>query len=52
MSYGLFKNVIHKLCLYKSNLIHLYMYKEAVTKITDTLPQEDFHGGFQNLLEQ
>ena len=26
--------------------------KEAVTKIIDTLIQEDFHGAFQKLLEQ
>ena len=26
--------------------------KEAVTKIIDTLTQEDFYGGFQNLLER
>ena len=26
--------------------------KEAVTKVTDTLTQEDFHGGFQKLLER
>ena len=26
--------------------------KEAVTKVIDTLTQEDFHGGFQKLLEQ
>ena len=26
--------------------------KEAVTKVTDTLTQEDFHGIFQKLLEQ
>ena len=26
--------------------------KEAVTKFTDTLTQEDFHGAFQKLLEQ
>ena len=26
--------------------------KGAVTKIIDTLTQEDFHGAFQNLLEQ
>ena len=26
--------------------------KEAVTKVVDTLRQEDFHGAFQNLLEQ
>ena len=26
--------------------------KEAVTKVIDTLTQEDFHGAFQELLEQ
>ena len=26
--------------------------KEAVTKVIDTLTQEDFHGAFQNLLER
>ena len=26
--------------------------KEAVTKVTDTLTQEDFHVGIQNLLER
>ena len=26
--------------------------KEAVTKVTDTLIQEDFHGAFQKLLER
>ena len=26
--------------------------KEAVTKVIDTLTQEDFHGSFQKLLEQ
>ena len=26
--------------------------KEAVTKVTDTLRQMDFHGAFQRLLEQ
>ena len=26
--------------------------KEAVTKVIDTLIQEDFHGAFQRLLEQ
>ena len=26
--------------------------KEAVTKVIDTLAQEDFHVAFQNLLEQ
>ena len=26
--------------------------KEAVTKVIDTLTQEDFHGDFQRLLER
>ena len=26
--------------------------KEAVTKVIDTLKQEDFHGAFQKVLEQ
>ena len=26
--------------------------KEAVTKVIDTLTQEDFHGAFQKLLKQ
>ena len=26
--------------------------KEAVTKVIDTLTEEDFHGAFQKLLEQ
>ena len=26
--------------------------KEAVTKVIDTLTQEDFHGALQNLLER
>ena len=26
--------------------------KEAVTKLTDSLSQEDFHGAFQELLER
>ena len=26
--------------------------KEAVTKVSDTLTQEDFHGAFQKLLER
>ena len=26
--------------------------KEAVTKVNDTLTQEDFHGAFQKLLDQ
>ena len=28
------------------------MMKEAVTKVIDTLTQEDFHGAFQKLLER
>ena len=28
------------------------MMKEAVTKVIDTLTQEDFHGEFQKLLER
>ena len=34
-------------CLYKT----IEEMKEAVTKLIDTLTQEDFHGAFQNLLE-
>ena len=26
--------------------------KEAVTKVIDTLTQEDFHGAFENVLER
>ena len=26
--------------------------KEAMTKVIDTLTQEDFHGGFQKMLER
>ena len=26
--------------------------KEAVTKVIDTLPREDFHGAFQKLLKR
>ena len=26
--------------------------KEVVTKVIDTLPQQDFHGAFQELLER
>ena len=28
------------------------MMKEVMTKVTDTLTQEDFHGAFQKLLER
>ena len=28
------------------------MMKETVTKVIDTLTQEDFHGAFQKLLER
>ena len=35
-------------CLYET----IVEMKEAVTKVTDTLTQEDFHGAFQKLLER
>ena len=35
-------------CLYET----IEEMKEAVTKVIDTLTQEDFHGAFQKLLEQ
>ena len=35
-------------CCYETN----EEMKEAVTKVIDTLTQEDFHGAFQNLLER
>ena len=35
-------------CRYKT----IEEMKEAVTKVTDTLTQEDFHGAFQNLLKR
>ena len=35
-------------CLYAT----IEELKEAVTKVIDTLTQEDFHGAFQKLLEQ
>ena len=35
-------------CRYKT----IEEMKEAVTKIIDTLTQEDFHGAFQKLLER
>ena len=35
-------------CLYKT----IEEMKEAVTKVIDTLTQEDFHGAFQKLLER
>ena len=35
-------------CRYKT----IEEMKEAVTKVIDTLTQEDFHGAFQKLLEQ
>ena len=34
-------------CLYET----IEEMKEAVTKVIDTLTQEDFHGAFQKLLE-
>ena len=33
-------------------MIQLRRLKEAVTKVIDTLTQEDFHGVFQKLLER
>ena len=30
----------------------IFEMKEVVTKVTDTLTQEDFHGAFQKLLER
>ena len=35
-------------CLYET----IEEMKEAVTKVIDTLTQEDFHGAFQKLLER
>ena len=35
-------------CLYETT----EAMKEAVTKVIDTLTQEDFHGAFQKLLER
>ena len=35
-------------CLYKT----IEQMKEAVTKVIDTLTQEDFHGAFQKMLER
>ena len=37
-----------KVCRYET----IEEMKEAVTKVIDTLTQEDFHGGFQKLLER
>ena len=38
----------HKGCRYET----IEEMKEAVTKVIDTLTQEDFHGAFQKLLER
>ena len=48
--FSLFPKVKEKLrgCRYET----IEEMKEAVTKVTDTLTQEDFHGGFQKLLER
>ena len=45
-----FPNLKEKLrgCCYET----IEEMKEEVTKVTDTLTQEDFHGAFQNLLER
>ena len=42
--------LFHKLrgCLYET----IEEMKEAVTKVIDKLPQEDFHGAFEKLLER
>ena len=37
----------HRVCRYET----IEEMKEAVTKVIDTLTQEDFHGAFQKLLE-
>ena len=44
--FGLFPKL--KGCRYET----IEAMKEAVTKVIDTLTQEDFHGAFQKLLEQ
>ena len=38
----------HSSCLYET----IEEMKESVTKVIDTLTQEDFHGAFQKLLER
>ena len=38
----------HRGCRYET----IEEMKEAVTKVIDTLTQEDFHGAFQKLLER
>ena len=38
----------HRACRYET----IGEMKEAVTKVIDTLTQEDFHGAFQKLLER
>ena len=44
--FWLFPN--HRSCRYET----IEEMKEAVTKVIDTLTQEDFHGAFQKLLER
>ena len=39
--------LIPKLCCYET----IEEMKEVMTKVIDTLTQEDFHGAFQKLLE-
>ena len=39
-------------CLFPKLRCCRYEMKEAVTKVIDTLTQEDFHGAFQKLLER
>ena len=49
-------NTLNHLYWTKLNCLKLYEtieeMKEAVTKVIDTLTQEDFHGAFQKLLER
>ena len=47
--FWLFPKLKEKLRGYSYETIEM---KEAVTKVIDTLTQEDFHGVFQKLLEQ
>ena len=39
-------------CVYVCRYVTIEEMKEAVTKVIDTLTQEDFHGAFQKLLER
>ena len=48
--FWLFPKLKEKLRVYRYEIIE--EMKEAVTKVIDTLRQEDFHGAFQKLLER